>query len=49
MVHRGSRLVVLLLLAAALAGCDKCADNFLVDPFAKPATPGSCHSEPMPK
>ncbi len=49
MRHRGSRLVALLLLAATLAGCDKCSDNFLVDPFAKPKTPASCHEEPAVK
>ena len=49
MRHHAFRLVGLLLIAAALAGCDKCSDNFLVDPFAKPATPGSCHGGPAPK
>ena len=44
MRHRTGRLIGLLLLAAALAGCDKCSDNYFVDPF-KPK-PASCHGEP---
>ena len=45
MRHRAIRLASVLLIAAVLAGCDKCADNFLVDPFAKPK-PASCHEAP---
>ncbi len=40
----------LLLIASTVAGCDKCADYFIVNPFApKPAAPHSCHGEPQPK
>ena len=40
------RILALLCVASALAGCDKCADNFLVNPFAvKP--PGTCHEGPV--
>lgn len=46
MRHRAFRFVGLLLIAATLAACDKCADNFLVDPFAKPH---SCHEAPGPR
>ncbi len=48
MRHSVIRLVSILLIAAALAGCDKCADNFLADPFAKPG-PKTCHDEPAVK
>ncbi len=41
------RILALLLVASALAGCDKCADNFIVNPFGpKPA--GTCPSGAIP-
>jgi hypothetical protein len=48
MLHRHAcRILALLVVASALAGCDKCADNFLVNPFAtKPA--GTCPSGAVP-
>ncbi len=45
MRHRAYRLFAIVITAAILAGCDKCADNFLVDPFAKPK-PAACHEVP---
>ena len=48
MHRRAVRLASLLLIAALLGGCDKCADNFLIDPFAKPK-PASCHEAPTLK
>ncbi len=40
------RVLALLVIASALAGCDKCADNFIANPFAvKPA--GTCHEGPV--
>ena len=42
-----ARILTLLLLASALAGCDKCADYFIANPFAvKPA--GTCQSGAVP-
>ncbi len=48
MIHRHAcRVLALLLIASALAGCDKCADNFIANPFAtKP--PGTCPSGAIP-
>lgn len=48
MLHRhASRVLALLLVAAALSGCDKCADYFIANPFAtKPA--GTCPSGALP-
>lgn len=41
------RILALLLFASALAGCDKCADYFIANPFAvKPA--GTCQSGAVP-
>ena len=41
------RVLSLLLLASALAGCDKCADYFIANPFSvKP--PGTCPVDPVP-
>ena len=41
------RILALLVVAAALAGCDKCADYFIANPFAtKPA--GTCPTGAMP-
>ncbi len=41
------RILALLLAASALAGCDKCADYFIANPFAiKPA--GTCQSGAIP-
>ena len=41
------RTLALLLIASALAGCDKCADYFIANPFAiKPA--GTCQSAAVP-
>lgn len=41
------RILALLVLAAALGGCDKCADYFIANPFAtKPA--GTCPSGGIP-
>ena len=41
------RLAMILTIAPLLAGCDKCADYFFVNPFApKPDAPHSCHEEP---
>lgn len=48
MRHRALQFVGLLLIAATLAACDKCADNFLVDPFAAPK-PHSCKEGPPPR
>ncbi len=45
MRHRACRFLIIVIAAAILAGCDKCADNFLVDPFAKPK-PVTCHEAP---
>ncbi|HEX4764644.1 MAG TPA: hypothetical protein VH414_00005 [Lichenihabitans sp.] len=45
MRHRACRFLIVVAAAAILAGCDKCADNFLVDPFAKPK-PAACHEAP---
>ncbi len=47
-MHRNAvRTVALLLVASALAGCDKCADYFIANPFAvKPA--GTCQSGAVP-
>lgn len=48
MLHRQAcRLLALLLIAAALGGCDKCADNFLVNPFGT-KQPGTCPSGGIP-
>ncbi len=41
------RMFALLLVASTLAGCDKCADYFIANPFAiKPA--GTCQSGAVP-
>ena len=41
------RILALLLVASALAGCDKCADYFIANPFGtKPA--GTCPSGAIP-
>ena len=41
------RFLALLLVASALAGCDKCADYFIASPFTiKP--PGTCPSGGTP-
>jgi hypothetical protein len=42
------RLIGLFMLAATLAACDKCADNFLGNPFA-PSKPAGCHEGPTVK
>jgi len=42
-----ARILALLVVASALAGCDKCADNFIANPFAtKP--PATCPSGAVP-
>ena len=48
MLHRHAcRVLALLVVAFALAGCDKCADYFIANPFAtKPA--GTCPSGSIP-
>lgn len=48
MASRWVRLAGLMLIAAAVAGCDKCADNYLANPFA-PSKPATCHEGPAPK
>ena len=45
--RRIGRMLALLLAASALGGCDKCADYFVVNPFATKA-PGTCPSGAMP-
>ncbi len=41
------RVLALLVVASALAGCDKCADYFIANPFGtKPA--GTCPSGAIP-
>ena len=48
MLHRQAcRVLALVLVASALAGCDKCADYFVANPFdTKPA--GTCPSGAIP-
>ena len=48
MLHRHAcRVLALLVIASALAGCDKCADYFIANPFGtKPA--GTCPSGAIP-
>ncbi len=48
MLHRHAcRVLALLVAASALAGCDKCADYFIANPFGtKPA--GTCPSGAIP-
>ena len=47
MGRNAARIFALLLVASALAGCDKCADYFIANPFAiKPA--GTCQSGAIP-
>ena len=48
MLHRHAcRVLALLVAASALAGCDKCADYFIANPFAAKA-PGTCPSGAIP-
>ena len=45
--RRACRVLALLIVAAALSGCDKCADYFIANPFGtKPA--GTCPSGAVP-
>ena len=47
MGRSAARVLAVLLVASALAGCDKCADYFIANPFAiKPA--GTCQSGAVP-
>ena len=48
MLHRHAcRVLALIVVASALAGCDKCADYFIANPFATKA-PGTCPSGAAP-
>ena len=41
------RMLALLVVASALAGCDKCADYFIANPFGA-KQPGTCPSGAAP-
>lgn len=47
MMRGALRFLGLLALVAALGGCDKCADYFIVNPFAPTKPPPACHEEPV--
>ncbi len=47
MCRNAARILALLVVTSALAGCDKCADNFIANPFVTKPT-GTCPSGAIP-